>query len=121
MSQKQPCQFVLFGTQGDLAQRKLLPALYRLEVLGLLASEFQLVGVARKPMTCEAYRAFVKASLEKHMAEPLQASKLNQFLARCQAASFDFQDKKAFKALSEVTQKQATSIFYFAVALCERQ
>jgi glucose-6-phosphate 1-dehydrogenase len=114
MSQKKPCQLVLFGTQGDLAQRKLLPALYRLEVLGLLSPEFRIVGVARKPMACDAYQAFVKASLEQHIVEPLQAAQVKKLLSRCQMVAFDFQDKASFKALAEVLDAQATSIFYFA-------
>jgi len=56
--------FVLFGATGDLARRKLLPAMYRLSEAGLLAGRWAILGVARKAdMDDERYRAFVRESL----------------------------------------------------------
>src|SRR5438128_11806499 len=40
----QPCVFVIFGAAGDLSWRKLLPALYNLNVDGVLPSNFAVVG-----------------------------------------------------------------------------
>src|SRR3954464_13258561 len=40
----QPCQLVIFGAPGDLAWRKLLPAVYNLNVDGVLPSHFAVVG-----------------------------------------------------------------------------
>jgi glucose-6-phosphate 1-dehydrogenase len=40
----QPCQLVIFGAAGDLAWRKLLPAVYNLNVDGVLPSHFAVVG-----------------------------------------------------------------------------
>src|SRR5437588_3895946 len=40
----QPCALVIFGAAGDLAWRKLLPAVYNLNVDGLLPSHFAVVG-----------------------------------------------------------------------------
>ena len=51
---------VIFGGAGDLAHRKLLPALYNLHVDGLLPPRFAVVGVGRKAMTDEAYREFAQ-------------------------------------------------------------
>ena len=45
---------VIFGGGGDLAHRKLLPALYNLHVDGLLPSGMAIVGVGRTAMTDEA-------------------------------------------------------------------
>jgi glucose-6-phosphate 1-dehydrogenase len=42
-----PLTIVIFGASGDLTARKLIPALYRLDVLGLLPDETQIVGVSR--------------------------------------------------------------------------
>src|SRR5919202_4244003 len=42
-----PCTMVIFGAAGDLARRKLMPAVYRLAREGLLAPEFRVLGVAR--------------------------------------------------------------------------
>ena len=45
------CDFVLFGTKGDLSRRKLLPSLYQLEKAGLLHPDTTIVGVARQELT----------------------------------------------------------------------
>src|SRR3954463_1539428 len=45
----QPCVLVIFGAAGDLAWRKLLPAVYNLNVDGVLPSHFAVVGFGLKP------------------------------------------------------------------------
>src|SRR5438094_2549086 len=56
----QPVTLVIFGGGGDLAHRKLLPALYNLFVDGLLPPRFAVVGIRRGEMTDPAYRDFAK-------------------------------------------------------------
>jgi glucose-6-phosphate 1-dehydrogenase len=52
-----PAAIVIFGASGDLAQRKLVPALHSLGCEGLLSSATQLVGVARTPLSDEDFRS----------------------------------------------------------------
>jgi glucose-6-phosphate 1-dehydrogenase len=52
-----PSTLVIFGATGDLARRKLLPALYNLAHEGALPERFHLVGVSRKEKAHEDYRA----------------------------------------------------------------
>jgi hypothetical protein len=49
-----PCAIVMFGASGDLAKRKLLPALYDLAVHSCLAPRFRLLGFARTSMSDES-------------------------------------------------------------------
>lgn len=58
-----PLAAVIFGGTGDLARRKLLPALYRLYRQGLLPPEFAIVGVARDDLSDDAYRAIVREAV----------------------------------------------------------
>ena len=51
-----PCVLVIFGGTGDLAKRKLLPAIYNLGARGLLPNRFAVVGYARSEMTDDEYR-----------------------------------------------------------------
>ena len=51
-----PCAIVMFGASGDLARRKLLPALYDLAVHACLAPRFRLLGYARTEMSDEDFR-----------------------------------------------------------------
>src|SRR5947199_859559 len=50
------CALVIFGASGDLAQRKLIPAIYEMAREKLLPEKFALVGFSRSPMSDEEYR-----------------------------------------------------------------
>src|ERR1700679_12068 len=50
------CTMVIFGANGDLTKRKLLPALYRLAYERRLPAAVALIGNSRTPMTDEAFR-----------------------------------------------------------------
>jgi glucose-6-phosphate 1-dehydrogenase len=56
----EPVTLVIFGGVGDLAHRKLLPALYNLHLDGLLPPRFAAVGVGRKDLSDDSYRDFAK-------------------------------------------------------------
>src|SRR5262249_31876927 len=61
----EPCVVVLFGASGDLARRKLIPALFSLWKKQLLAPGFSVIGSARSEMSHDEYReAMRKAILE---------------------------------------------------------
>src|SRR3954468_8433318 len=60
-----PAAFVLFGATGDLAHRKVVPALFQLWRTHLLPHEFQIVAVGRRPYTDDAFRAELKESVQK--------------------------------------------------------
>ena len=61
-----PTSLVIFGATGDLAKRKLLPALYNLAHEGSLPERFNLVGVSRSEMSDEEYQALARESIEKY-------------------------------------------------------
>jgi glucose-6-phosphate 1-dehydrogenase len=58
----EPHTFVIFGATGDLAQRKLFPALYRLSARGALPRTWRLLGVARTELDDEGFRRLVRES-----------------------------------------------------------
>jgi glucose-6-phosphate 1-dehydrogenase len=61
-----PFVIVIFGATGDLAQHKLLPALFSLYKQGALGDEFFIVGFARRPFTDEEYRHMLGEELKHH-------------------------------------------------------
>src|SRR2546422_5454821 len=77
----EPVSVVIFGGAGDLAHRKLLPALYNLHVDGLLPPRIAIVGVGRKPTTDDDYRAFAKDGVEKFSRRPIEAQAWDSFAA----------------------------------------
>ncbi|MGH9679034.1 MAG: glucose-6-phosphate dehydrogenase, partial [Candidatus Acidiferrales bacterium] len=60
-----PCTIVIFGASGDLARRKLVPALYGLAAQDCLARRFAIIGFARTPMSDEAFQASAIDSVKK--------------------------------------------------------
>lgn len=63
---KTPAIVFIFGGSGDLAQRKLLPALYNLYLDKYIPAESFVVGIGRTEYTDASYRAFIKEGIEKH-------------------------------------------------------
>jgi len=61
----QPCALVIFGATGDLAARKIVPALYNLALQRLLPAAFAVVGAARADLTSEQFRENLHADLVK--------------------------------------------------------
>jgi len=62
----EPSTIVIFGGSGDLAQRKLMPALYNLALQRLLPGSFSIVGSARQPLTDDQYRAELHDAVGEH-------------------------------------------------------
>ena len=52
-----PCAVVLFGASGDLAKRKVIPAMFDLAQYKALGERYAIVGFARTPMTDESFRS----------------------------------------------------------------
>src|SRR5947207_15538088 len=52
----EPCTVVLFGASGDLAKRKVIPAMYDLAIHNALGTRYAIVGFARTPMSEDAFR-----------------------------------------------------------------
>ena len=59
-----PFDYVVFGGTGDLAKRKLFPALYHRELDGQLPDDARIIGVARSALTSEEFRGQVEAGLQ---------------------------------------------------------
>jgi glucose-6-phosphate 1-dehydrogenase len=65
----QPSHIVIFGAAGDLALRKLIPALASLVAKSQPANGFQIIGMARTEKTTEAYRAEVREAMPPELME----------------------------------------------------
>ena len=64
-----PCTVVIFGANGDLTKRKLLPALYRLAWEGRLAPGFAVVGISRTAMSHDDFRNHMHDSVAKYLED----------------------------------------------------
>lgn len=64
-----PSAMVIFGANGDLTRRMLMPALYRLAYEGRLAAGFSVVGISRTPMADEQFREKMRASVRQFLKD----------------------------------------------------
>jgi glucose-6-phosphate 1-dehydrogenase len=97
-----PCALVLFGATGDLAHRKVIPAIYQLWRTNLLPPEFSLVAVARRPYTDESFAAEARSSLDKYSRVlPIDEDAWAELAKRIVYQRLDFGDDGGYDRLSE--------------------
>lgn len=76
----QPCTLIIFGVTGDLAARKLLPALYNLRRQDLLPAQFRCIGVARRAKSEAEIRGDLRAAVaEFSRAQPIDEPLWGEF------------------------------------------
>ncbi|MGH8485649.1 MAG: glucose-6-phosphate dehydrogenase, partial [Pseudomonas sp.] len=87
----EPCTFALFGALGDLALRKLFPALYQLDRADLLHADTRVLALAREPGSAEEHLASIEAHLQEFVpAGQVEVLVLQRFLARLRYVHVDF-------------------------------
>ena len=96
---EEPVALVVFGGAGDLARRKLLPALYNLFLDGLLPPRFAVVGVGRKSFDDDAYRASTKDGLARFSRRPIEEATWTAFAQSLYFVSGSLADSATFAAL----------------------
>src|SRR5271170_5457653 len=80
VSPADPCTIVIFGASGDLARRKLVPALYGLAAQNCLARRFAIIGFARTHMTDEAFQKTAVDSVKEFAdANTLREAECKEF------------------------------------------
>ncbi|MFZ5853845.1 MAG: glucose-6-phosphate dehydrogenase [Chloroflexota bacterium] len=117
-----PCALVLFGATGDLAHRKVVPALYQLWRTHLLPHEFVLLAFGRRPYTDDAFRDELHAALVTYSrVQPIDERAWRQFSERIIYQRGDFDDPASYDALAArldtLDRERGTSgnrLFYLA-------
>jgi glucose-6-phosphate 1-dehydrogenase len=81
---------IIFGGTGDLAMRKLLPALYHRDRDGQFTGASRIIALGRSKLTRKQYLADVEAALQKNLADgDFDAAQWKTFSARIQYADID--------------------------------
>jgi len=94
-----PTTLVIFGATGDLAKRKLLPALYNLAHEGALPERFNLIGVSRADRPHEDYQALARESIESHSRHSPNDEVLNSLLEHVRYVPGTFDDSAVYEQL----------------------
>src|SRR5438477_4878983 len=94
-----PTALVIFGATGDLAHRKLLPALYNLAHEGALPERFELVGIARSTHSDEEFRDQARASIERYSRTKPDPDVLDGLLCDIRYLAGSFDDPRVYGEL----------------------
>ncbi|GIP54663.1 MULTISPECIES: glucose-6-phosphate dehydrogenase [Paenibacillus] len=116
--------FFIFGATGDLARRKLFPAIYSLYREGKLAEDFAVIGVARRPRSQEEFRDDVHRSIQEFCRYKVEdESKWTQFAEHFSYKSLDINNIDGYHELRELTESvesrfsiPGNRLFYLALA-----
>jgi glucose-6-phosphate 1-dehydrogenase len=116
-----PCAIIMFGASGDLARRKLLPALFDLARHACLAPRFRLLGFARTQMTDDAFREHATEFLPKGDAPSGNGYTQQDFMQQLRYFSGHYDDPEAYTRLTRRLEEldregrlNGNRLFYFA-------
>ncbi len=114
----EPFDIVVFGATGDLARRKLLPALFERDRAGQIPAEARIIGVARRAMSGEEFVAFSRDAVED--ADGIEVDTgpdLARFLARLDFCAVDAAFDAGWPELAALLEAGAerVRVFYLAV------
>jgi glucose-6-phosphate 1-dehydrogenase len=113
-----PCDFVVFGGTGDLAVRKLLPALFLRDRDGQLPAETRIVAVSQAGLDEAGYRDKIRGELPRFVrASELDPETVDRFVARLSHVSLDIDDNDSWPPLVDVLRGgERIRVFYLAIA-----
>src|ERR1700729_648459 len=117
-----PCAVVIFGANGDLTKRKLMPALYRLAFEGRLAPGFAVVGISRTAMSDDDFRGHMRESVAKFLEDsPFDEDLWKSFAQGLFYLAGDVDDQATFKNLADrlkevekARQTAGNTLFYLS-------
>jgi glucose-6-phosphate 1-dehydrogenase len=115
-----PLHIVILGASGDLARKKLVPALFALYCQHLLPDDFRVFGLARTPMGDDAFRSLLERHLScRYTPGASCAERMREFLYRCFYVQGGYDDSDSFLTLFERERDldgvHANRLFYFAL------
>ena len=116
-----PCSLVIFGVTGDLAHRKLMPALYDLGCHGVLPFGTTIVGYGRQALSDEEFRALLQGSIDDHYGEEaVDGSLCERILMTPRYVQGQFDDPAGYARLAAVLDEldaggtRGNRMFYLA-------
>ena len=114
-----PFDFVLFGGTGDLALRKLLPALYFRHCEGQLADDGRIICVARKSFDTDGFRQLISDEVRQHIPdEHFRQATWDEFLQRVFYVTIDLMTTEGYDDLGQMLsgREAHARVFYLSVA-----
>ncbi|MHA6782606.1 glucose-6-phosphate dehydrogenase [Pseudonocardia saturnea] len=99
-----PCGLVIFGVTGDLARKKLMPAIYDLANRGLLPPGFALTGFARRDWATQDFGQVVYEAVKQHARTPFRQAVWDRLAEGFRFVQGTFDDDDAFDRLHDTVR-----------------
>ncbi|MDU9003857.1 glucose-6-phosphate dehydrogenase [Sedimentitalea todarodis] len=113
----EPFDLVIFGGTGDLARRKILPALFRRFCAGQMPHEARIIGAARSRHGADEYKATVRAAIVEFVGgNEAQSDALEGFVDRIDYVTVDARGTDGWAELAGKMRDGCVRAFYFSVA-----
>src|SRR5687768_16231450 len=96
-----PTTLVIFGATGDLAKRKLLPAIYNLAHEGALPEQFNLIGVSRSDIGDDGFRDLARESIAEFSRRQPDQKVLDSLLSRMRYVGHSFDEDAGYEELAK--------------------
>ena len=111
-----PFDLVIFGGTGDLARRKILPALFRRYCAGQFEEGARVIGAARTDMDDAGYRSFASEAIAEFSDhEGCDMGRLDAFLGMLHYVTIDARGTTGWRALAKLIKSDHVKAFYFSV------
>lgn len=112
-----PFDLVVLGATGDLAQRKIMPALCRRLADGQMPPQARVIGAARSVMSADAFKVAVAESLSADRSgKPIAPADRAAFLERLDYVTVEARADDGWSDLAARLRPDVTRAFYFSVA-----
>ncbi len=115
-----PALITIFGATGDLSHRKLFPSLFHLYQQDNLDERVAIIGIGRRQLTNDDFRAQVKASIQAHVQD---TKHLDKFMQHIFYQPHDVNDEASYQRLLELSESLdrtfslgGNRVFYLAMA-----
>jgi glucose-6-phosphate 1-dehydrogenase len=112
MSEPRADAFVFCGASGDLAYKKIFPALYAMTRRGHL--DVPVIGVANSEWTLEQFQARARASLQAFVKQP-EAAVVDKLIGRLRYVRGDYADQATFATLKRELGSAQRPTHYLAI------
>ncbi len=109
---------VIFGGTGDLAQRKILPGLYRRFCAGQMPRDARIIGASRSQFDDAGYQEFVREAVLKYVNKnKIDTDNLDAFINQLRYIAIDARGENGWKDLAKLVRRDASPPIIFPLGL----
>lgn len=110
---KDPCDFILFGTLGDLSCRKILPALYQLESEHLLHADTRIIGCAKDKLVLSEYIEIIQEKIQQYLSPAFDEKIWQRLLKKMSYCQLDLTQINDYQKLIDYIKPSERVVLYY--------